>query len=430
MILPTYNLVTHFGKPVINFLLKRRCLLGKENPERIEERRGVPSRSRPNGALAWIHAASVGEALSALPLIERLKKEYPDFRFLITTGTVTSAQVLQQRLPRDVIHQFIPVDRLAWVEKFLSHWRPNIALWIESEFWPNLLTRIRKRNIPMILINGRISENSRRRWRRLPGTISNLLGCFTLCLAQSETDADNLRELGALMVSTTGNIKFAADPLPANPTFLNDLKRSIGTRPVWLAASTHPGEEKMIIETHHSLRKALSNLLTIIVPRHPDRGPEISALASNAKLVTACRSKNQSISDHTAIYISDTIGELGTLYRIAPVSFIGGSMVAHGGQNMLEAAKLGSGVIFGPHTGNFKRVADQMIAEGAAHRVVTTQDLINSLISLLSDKKSLRAQTEAGLKISNSQKKILDDVIQQLRPSMTIAQENQNHAAT
>jgi len=430
MVLSIYRAAATLGKPFIDYVIKKRCREGKEDLARIEERKGKPSKERPKGSLIWIHAASLGESLSILPLIELLHGRYNKCNFLVTTGTVTSAKMLSKRLPKNVIHQFVPFDRPQWVNSFLDHWQPSLALWVESEFWPNLIKLTEGRDIPMVLINGRISPRSLKNWSRFPGSIASLLKSFRLCLAQSHTDMKNLRTLGATNVKMLGNLKYASDPLPAEAQTVTELKVSFADRPTWLAASTHPGEEEFIINTHKILSDKLPQLLTIIAPRHPVRGDFIAELAANEGLTGQLRSRATALRPNTDIYIADTIGELGVFYRIAPVSFIGGSLIPHGGQNILEAAKLGSAVIFGPFTENFNEITCEMVSTAAAVQIDTPAALVDAVYSLIIDASTRKSQTDAAEKVVVSQIEILENIGDQLLPIVEIAIQEQIDAKT
>ncbi|MEC9022373.1 MAG: 3-deoxy-D-manno-octulosonic acid transferase [Pseudomonadota bacterium] len=430
MILLTYRAAATFGKPFINCVIKKRCREGKEDPTRIGERRGRPSQNRPKGSLIWIHAASLGESLSVLPLIGLLNSRFKKCNFLITTGTVTSAKMLSKRLPKNVIHQFVPVDCPQWVDSFLDHWQPSLAMWVESEFWPNLIKLTESRNIPMVLVNGRISPRSLQNWSRFPGTIASLLSGFKLCLAQSHTDMKNLRILGAANVQMLGNLKYASAPLPADTQIVTELKASFADRPAWLAASTHHGEEEFIINTHKKLSDKLPKLLTIIAPRHPIRGELIAELAANQGLTGQLRSRAKALRPNTDIYIADSIGELGVFYRVAPVSFIGGSLIPHGGQNILEAAKLGSAVIFGPFTENFNEITSEMVRTAAAVRIDKPAALVDAVYSLLTDASTRQSQTDMAKKIVLDQIEILENIGDQLLPIVEIAIQEKIHAKT
>ena len=276
-LLGLYRGLTTAGLPLIQLLLRRRAARGKEDPSRIDERRGVASLQRPDGPLLWLHAASLGEAQSVLVLIDRMVRERPTLNVLMTTGTVTSAKLMEERLPKRALHQFVPVDRPAWVRRFLDYWRPDLAVWVESELWPNLLLETAARGTPMVLLNARISAGSHTGWKRARGLAQRLLSSFSLVLAQDETIAGRLRDLGAANVTVSGNLKTAAAPLPATAAELLALQDAIGARPVWLAASTHDGEEAIAGAVHAAIAQNRPGLLTIIAPRHPQRAAEIAA---------------------------------------------------------------------------------------------------------------------------------------------------------
>ena len=278
MSIAAYRALTWAAGPLIHRYMQRRLNAGREDPQRFRERFGDASATRPDGPLVWLHASSVGESLSMLSLIERLRRERLEVVILMTSGTVSSARILENRLPLGVIHQFVPVDRMSWVRRFLDHWQPDLVLWVESEFWPGVLSEVKRRAIPAMLMNARISARSWRGWRRAPWMIRRILQTFDLCMAQTELDAERLRDLGAVNIACPGNLKFAAEPLPADPDTLAALEAATAARPRWLAFSTHPGEEETIAAAHRILVRNLPDILTIIVPRHPARGPEIEKI--------------------------------------------------------------------------------------------------------------------------------------------------------
>jgi len=421
VILSLYRAATTAGLPLIDLLLWRRAERGKEDRSRIEERRGVPSLERPPGALVWLHAASLGEAQSILQLVERLLRERPDLSALVTTGTVTSADMLARRLPARALHQYVPVDRLAWVQRFLDYWRPDAAFWVESELWPNLLLEAQARGIPMALINARMSDKSSTAWHRAPGSARRLLDAFDIILAQDETIAARLRGLGAERVSISGNLKLAASALPAEVDALVTLQDAFANRPLWLAASTHPGEEAMVAAAHRHAAGILAaqggpGLLTILVPRHPQRGSEIAAMIEASGLRVARRSAGDRITAESDIYLADTTGELGLFYRLSPLAFIGGSLVPRGGQNMLEAAQLGCAILHGPHVENFRMIADDLAAAGATRMVENGEGLAGAVAHLLSRPAELRAMAAAAGEAAHIKAGVLDDVVRALAP--------------
>lgn len=381
--LRVYRGLTRTATPLAGAMLKWRLRKGKEDPARIGERRGQPSVERPAGPLVWAHAASVGELIAILQLIERIHAR--GFNVLLTTGTVTAAKLAERRLAEGIIHQFVPLDMPYFVASFLNHWRPNLALIAESELWPNLITEGRKRGIPFVVVNGRLSPRSYGRWKKFRKTAAALLSRVDLCLAQDHEDAQRFSDLGAQRVLTTGNLKFDVPPPPATPTALAALERSTRGRPVVLSASTHEGEETQIIEAHMRLRQSVPGLLTIIAPRHPHRGYDIADVAEGLGAVPVIRSRGHLPDAGTEIYIADTIGELGLFYRIAPIVFMGGSLVKHGGQNPIEPAKLNSAILHGPHIWNFANVYAKLNRARGAATVTTTESLTNSLALLMHD---------------------------------------------
>jgi len=381
--LRAYRLLSAAATPLAPLLLARRLRRGKEHRGRLGERRGQTQLARPKGPLVWIHGASVGEIAAVLPLIARIAER--GIGVLVTSGTVTSGGLAEQRLPRGVIHQFVPLDVPRYVRRFLGHWRPDLVLFVESDLWPNMIIEASARGLPMIVVNGRLSENSFRRWRRLPAMIVDLLGRLDLCLAGTPADASRFTELGAPRVLTTGNLKYDVPGLPADAGKLAELQGAIGTRPVIAAASTHAGEESAVIEAHRRLRGNFPGLLTLIAPRHPERGPGVVELAGAGGLKAALRSRGERPGAATDIYVADTMGELGLVYRLAPVVFIGGSLVRHGGQNPIEAAKLGAAILHGPHVWNFAEVYAALDAAHGAEPVADAGRLAGALGAWLND---------------------------------------------
>lgn len=392
--LHAYRLLTGAATPLVPALISHRLKHGKEHPSRLSERYGQSKIARPAGPLVWVHGASVGELMAVIPLIERLREK--EFGVLCTSGTVTSANLAEQRMPKGVIHQFVTVDAPRYVRRFLDHWRPDLALFVESDLWPNLIMTGAQRGVPLILVNGRISARSFDRWRRVSGTIAALLRCFDLCLAQSAADADRIRELGAPHVTLTGNLKLDVPEPPAEPGSLLALKAAIGGRPVIAGASTHAGEETMLIEAHRRLRGSFARLLTIVAPRHPDRGPGILEIAHAAGLEARLRSRGELPGPDTDIYIADTLGELGLIYRLAPIVFVGGSLASHGGQNPIEPIKLGAAILHGPNVWNFAEIYDALDASHGAEQVTDAGKLTVRLGALLKDAAARAAVVEAG----------------------------------
>ncbi|WP_074823805.1 MULTISPECIES: 3-deoxy-D-manno-octulosonic acid transferase [Bradyrhizobium] len=394
MTLRVYRRLSAAMVPLSPALINRRLKLGKEDPARVGERRGVSADVRPAGPLVWIHGASVGEVLAAAALIEKLRAL--NLRILLTSGTVTSAAIVAKRFPADVIHQYVPYDSPRYVARFLDHWRPSLALFIESDLWPNLILSSAARRLPMVLINGRMSHRSFPRWRRVSGTISALLGRFDVCLAQSQLDGERFAALGSRNVTVTGNLKLDVPAPPADTGKLERLMSMTRGRPIVVAASTHPGEEEILVETHKTLAGFFPGLLTVIVPRHADRGAAIAGMITAAGLKPALRSREELPTASTDIYVGDTMGEMGLFYRLAPIVFMGGSLVEHGGQNPIEAVKLGASVVHGPHVFNFTDVYEALDSAGGARRADTKEALIKQLGQLLADPKARDAALVAS----------------------------------
>lgn len=392
-VLQAYRYATIALAPIVPLALKRRAARGKEDRDRMAERLGFAGRARPEGQLIWIHGASVGECQAALPLIDALLKE-SGRSILVTSGTVTSAKLMAERLPPRAFHQFAPVDTPSAIVRFLDHWQPNIGLFVDSEIWPNTLAKAYARGIKLALINGRISARSFAGWRRFRRSAKTLLSNYDVCLAQDAETAARLTALGAPRVEITGSLKADAPPLPADQAKLGALRMAIGTRPVLLAVSTHPGEDETILPARDVLRRQFPDLLTIIAPRHPERGADIAMLCGSRPVKQ--RSKQELPEPATAVYVADTLGELGLFYRLAPFAFIGGSLIPHGGQNPLEAARLHCAVLTGPHTENFTPAYDAILAAQGAGRVHSCAEIVALAARLIERPQEARAMGDAA----------------------------------
>jgi 3-deoxy-D-manno-octulosonic-acid transferase len=416
VILPTlYRGLTAAAAPFVLVYLKSRQRRGKEDSARFAERLGISGGKRPDKPLVWVHAASIGEATSALALIERILHERPGLEILITTGTVTAARLLETRLPGGARHQFVPADLPRAVGRFLDHWHPNLAVWIESELWPNLVLMTRRRNIPMLLLNGRLSARSHARWRALPGLARPILSSFSLCLAQDSVQCARFRELGA-EAGSVGDLKSAAQRLPADAAATAELAGQIGGRPLWLAASTHAGEDKIAAAVHRRVGAAHSGLLTIIAPRHPVRGDGIAAMAKARGLRVARRSRGEAVTADIDLYLADTFGELGMLYSLAGIAFIGGSLVDVGGHNPFEAARFDCAILLGPHTANCAAMTEALVTAGAAE-IVGDEDALAGAVSRLLDDPALRTKRAGhAARVAAGGLGTLDAVMERLAP--------------
>ena len=423
-----YRAATAALAPAIRLYLWRRMRAGREDSARFSERLGHPGKPRPDGPLIWLHAASVGEALSLLPLLDAILARDPACQALFTTGTVSSARLLAQRLPPRARHQYLPVDRMPFIRRFLDHWRPDLGLWAEAEFWPNMIAEARRRSLPLVIVNGRISPAARRDWERLPRLIRPMLASFALCLAQSEAQAAIFDALGAARTACVGNLKYAAPALPADPGALSALEKAIGSRPVWLAASTHDGEEIAAAAAHRALARRFPGLLTIIVPRHPTRGATIARILRKDFRV-ARRGSGDALSAETQIYLADTMGELGLFYRLVETVFIGGSLATHGGQNPLEPALLDCALLHGPDMSNFPEIAAAFAEEGAAIGIDGADALGDAVGALMSDARLRRDMAAKARAIAMGKATVLDAVMAEIAPFLApLERESRHHA--
>lgn len=404
MTLKTYRLAGSVIYPFMGPFLAIRARNGKEDRNRRYERYGYPSAERPAGPLVWFHAASVGESMAVIPLIERVAAL--GVNTIMTTGTVTSAQVVKDRLPKSTHHQYVPLDLKPAVRRFISHWSPDLAVFTESEIWPMTILELGARRIPQVLVNARMSDRSFSRWRSASKLAEALFDNFSHVAAQSDIDAERFLKLGASCVTVTGNLKVDTQGLPCNETDLAQLKMQIGRRPVWVAASTHPGEEESMAKVHEKIAANLPDLLTVIVPRHPDRGDEIGDMLSQRGLNVARRSKLHSISPETNVYLGDTIGEMGLYLRMGPVCFIGRSLHAKGGQNPLEPAQTGTAILSGQHVHNFRDAYSNLLKSGGARLVRDEQMLAENVDYLLRNSvergKMINAASETVQKMSGT----------------------------
>lgn len=425
--LPLYKLLTAISGPILLLLLKTRLKTGKEDPARLPERRGKANINRPDGQLIWIHAASVGEAQSALILLERFNAANKSLNFLVTSGTVTSATLMAKRLPQNALHQFYPLDHPKWVSYFLDHWKPDLALWMESELWPNMLGAIKKNNIPAILVNARLSDRSYKRWKLASCSIKKILSAFNLILAQTDKDSSRYQSLKHNNVKTTGNIKYSAALLPFNQDDLDALKLATKSRKIWLYASTHEGEEELACRVHTDLKEKYPGILTIIVPRHPERRDKIEQTCKIMGLNTTLRGDAKTLpDDQTNIYIADTLGELGLFYRLSRIAMIGRSF-SHdggGGHNPIEAGQLDCAVLSGPHVQYQKEMFDDMGAANAVSTVTSEDELLQTLNKLLSDEEALKKAAQNALEYTKSKNKIVDAVIYEIETILKTPKED------
>ena len=391
-----YRLMTRALEPLAPRLLDARAAKGKEDPARVDERMGFTGIERPQGDLVWLHGVSVGETLSLLPLVERFVRTRPDLTILVTSGTVTSARILADRLPKGVIHQYAPVDGPGVVARFLDHWRPGLAIFVESELWPNMLLEAHRRGVKLALVSARVTEKTVDGWARFPNSARAVTGAFNLVLPQDQLSAQRLESLGA-RVDGLVNLKLAGEPLPHDTAAFSRLSAAIGDRPVVVAASTHEGEEIAIVR---ALDKLADRACLILLPRHPERGPQIATALQREGVAFAMRSRGETIGRDTDVYLADTLNEMGLFLRLADVVVMGGSFApalglpAMGGHNPLEPARLGRPTVTGPDASNWATVTSALAEAGGLILVQAPWDLPDAVAPLLADPAAAKAMGE------------------------------------
>lgn len=412
--LSAYRLAGSAIYPFVGGYVRWRAKRGKEDPARRRERYGKTSIERPDGPLIWVHAASVGETIAVTPLIDRLASM--DINIVLTTGTVTSARVADERLGDIVIHQYVPLDLKPAISRFLDHWRPDLAIMAESEIWPMTILGLGSRRVPQVLVNGRLSDKSFASWSKRPDLATALFENLAHVIAQSEEDGDRFMRLGARPITVSGNLKVDTPAPPVDAADLRAIRDQIGRRRAWAAVSTHDGEEDIAAGVHQRLASRHAGLLTIIVPRHPERGASLAASLGARGLNVARRSLGDVITPETDILLGDTIGEMGLYLRLADIVFVGRSLTADGGQNPLEPAMLGAAVLSGRNVGNFRESYDRLIKGGGARFVKDADMLAGAVNFLLVNDDQRRDMIAAGKATVESMRGALDRTLQTLDP--------------
>ncbi len=416
-----YQTLTFLAAPLFSLLLKIRCKKGKELPERILEKKGITGKKRPKGKLIWFHAASVGEVQSTLILINKLISENSNLNILVTTGTITSAKIIEPKLPKQALHQFYPLDHPIWVKHFLNQWQPDFIIWLESELWPNMLYEVKKRNIPAILVNAHMSEKSYLKWQKLPSIAKIMLSAFSKILCQNDVDQTYFDNLGAQKTIVTDNLKYSAKPLPYNSADLENLKKAINNRPLWLYASTHKGEEDLACKTHIAIKKHIAEILTIIVPRHPQRRENIHNICQNHSLNIKFRGEDKLLPDiNDDIYIADTLGELGLFYRLSQIAVIGRSFSddGGGGHNPIEAAQLNCAILYGKNVKNLQDIFDEMSTNNAAICINAPENLSVEILSLLKNPEKLLSLQNSSKAFAKKKNGVINNIMNEITPDL------------
>lgn len=418
--LKAYSGLSALVGPLIYPRIAKKLLAQGTAPERVEERKGYATEARPAGRLLWCHAASVGESVSVLRLIAELGQKHRDLSFLLTSGTATSAQIVAKRLPPRTQHQFAPMDTHKALNRFMDHWAPTAALFVESELWPNMLRKLTTKGIPAALVNARISDRSARNWARAPATSRHLMQPFRMIHCQDTRTAEHLQALGLSHARKGPNLKSMAAPLPVDMNERDRLREMIGKRPVWLASSTHPGEDEIVLTAHQQILKTHPSALLILVPRHPERAGDIAALITNAGLKAHQRSEGQSPNADTQVYMADTLGETGLWYALCPVTCICGSFSPVGGHNLFEPAQGGSAILHGPLYANFAEIYAEFDGAGAAKEVAGASPLAQAVLEMLEDPKIKTQMTKRAEKLVMAQDRGLAELEQELSKALEL----------
>ena len=412
--LSAYRMAGSAAYPLMGAYVAYRTSKGKEDRARRHERYGHAGKARPDGPVIWVHAASVGETIAVVSLIESIL-DY-GVNIVLTTGTVTSAQVAEERLGNRIIHQYVPLDIKPAVNRFLDHWKPDLAIIAESEIWPVTILELGARRVPQVLVNGRLSDRSFKSWTKRSNIAEALLENLAHVVAQSETDGERFLALGARPVTISGNLKVDTVPPPVDERALTTLNRQIGPRPTWAAVSTHDGEELAAVEVHGMLNQRHPNLLTIVVPRHPDRAAALEAQFTAMGLKVVRRSAGERIRPDTDVFLGDTIGEMGLYLRLTEIAFVGRSLTSEGGQNPLEPAMLETAVLSGRNVQNFRDAYKRLVNSGGA-KIVRDRDMLAGAVNfLLSNEVARHDMMAAGAATVEEMRGALAKTLKALEP--------------
>ncbi len=414
-----YRILMKLSKPFVGIILARRRAKGLETKisSRRKERFGYSSVKRPSGKIVWFNAASLGESNSIMPVVENILKNYKDVTVLVTTTTVSGAENMAKKLEgKRAIHQFLPVDRRSYVDRFFEFWKPSLGFFVDSDFWPNLILSAKSHNIPLVLLNGRISDRSFKKWKNNLDFSNVLMGAFEFGFGKSEEDRKRLEIMGLENTVNVGNLKYAVAPLPYKEDELNALNKKFQKRRVWVASSTHEGEEALCIAAHLIIKKRIPEAIMIIAPRHPARGEEIVDLVKANGLVPALRSKGEYITDKTDVYIADTMGELGLFYTLSNISFVGGSLIPWGGHNPMEPARLHNVVLSGKHVHNFTETFDLLEDEKSVIMVKDEVDLADKIKMFFQHPEVAKEYMGRAFYVAEREAGVLERVMDELKP--------------
>ena len=402
------NLAILFS-PIIIFI---RLIKKKEDFKRFKEKFCFFSEKRKSGKLIWFHGASVGEVKSIVPLIEKLEKEKKINQILITSSTLSSSKIFKKFKFKKTVHQFFPIDSFANSKKFLDYWRPSLAIFIDSEIWPNMLLNLKEEKIHSILLNARMTKKSFNNWIYFRNFAQKIFQCFDITFPQNKETLRYLKVLNVKKIKFLGNIKFSENEIQLDNNINLKVRKFLKSKKYWCASSTHDNEEVICAKAHIKLKEKIKNLITIIVPRHTNRTPEITSNLRNLNLKVHCHSSNETIKKNTDIYIVDTYGETVSFFKICNVVFLGGSLINHGGQNPIEAARNGCKIIYGPNIRNFKEVYELLDKNKVSNKVRNEEQLARKVNILI---KSNKISKKLENKINKLGKKILENVLSEFK---------------
>lgn len=387
-----------------------RLIKKKEDPKRFKEKLGFFARKKNNGKLIWFHGASVGELQSIVPILEKLEKNKRIKQILITSNTVSSSKIIKNNKFKKVIHQFFPIDANFLVKKFVNHWRPSKAIFIDSEIWPNTIFYLKERKIPIILINGRITKKTFKKWKKISLFSQKIFKSFELSLSSSKESFNYLKKLKFNNVKYIGNLKFSQAE-KENLYFEKKLKKFLSLKKSWCASSTHKSEELFVGLAHKMLKKKIKKLLTIIIPRHVDRCNDIKKSLEGLNLKVHLDEPKVQIDPNTDIYLVNSYGKTKSFYKNCQNVFLGGSLIKHGGQNPLEAARYGCSIIYGPYIQNFKEIYDYLKKNKISYRIENTKSMAKQLYFLFKkNNNSKKIQNKIKITGDHILKKTYDEI--------------------
>ena len=404
-----------------DYILKKRLAGGKEHPERLSERRGVASVPRPDGDMVWFHVASVGEGVAILPLVKRLLAERPALHVLVTSGSVTSAKILSERLPERAIHQFIPVDIPAWVDTFLETWHPSVAIFVESEIWPNLIHQIHCRDIPLVMVNGRVSVKTEKKWTYCYGFIRYLSSLFSVVIPASKNDMARLQRLGFDVSDAIGNIKLYAEPLSYQSDVVHYFETIMGERPVWVASCLHAEDDAIAIETHHAVLEQHEDAVAVFVPRHPERADALETMITDKGWHCTRLYQGDTLAPvddlkNAHVVLVDVIGRMGDVYELSDVVYLGGGFSTRGGHNPMEPLRQGCVVVQGQDTSNCRDAVELFFENDLGVRAKTAKQVTESILGGLNNGQDVQSQKERAEKMCASLSHVLDNTLGGILP--------------